>query len=499
MTIRWIRRGVQVAFLIGFIVLLWRTQWPLPEGIPRQIFLRADPLAALVAWLSPTPVALKIFIPALVVLVTGMVFGRFFCGWVCPLGTTIDISDYLFFRRRKQRNDLSRPTWKYYVLAATLVAALFGTQLAWLGDPIPLLTRTWATVIRPLALVGYSAVVIAGQPLLRAMGMRLMPVEAPTFNLSVLTALFFAGILLLGLISRRYWCRSLCPLGALFALVCRFGIIRRRVGDLCVKCGRCASNCKMDAIDREEPAHTRTAECILCGDCLDCPHPGATSIGVTLDMGENTAEVDLSKRHALAAMVIGGAYGLIVQVTPRRHHYHDKLIRPPGAILRRADGSPRRMTEEEFRDLCIRCGLCMRACPTAAIQPASTEAGVDGFFTPMIVPRIGWCAQNCNACGEVCPTGALNPFRVEEKPQIHIGLATIDQSKCLAWRRGDLYSLCLVCAEHCAYGAVEVREYEGERRPFVNPDVCVGCGECEHVCPVGPEAAITVSRRVESE
>ena len=498
MSVRWLRRGVQLAFLVAFVVLLWRTQWPLPEGAPRQLFLRADPLAALSALLSPTPVLARIFLPALIVLATGIIFGRFFCGWICPLGTTIDISDHLFFRQRKQRADLSRPTWKYYLFAATLVAALFGTQLAWLADPLPLLTRTWATVIRPIALVLYNGGVIAGQPVLRAVGLRLVPVEAPVFNLSVLTALIFAGILLLGLISRRYWCRSLCPLGALLALACRFGLIRRQVADTCINCGRCARDCKMGAIDPEQPSRTRTAECILCCDCLDCP-PGATHIGPTLAMGDNTAVTSLSRRRALAAMALGAAYGVLVQITPRRRRYDDKLIRPPGAILRRRDGSLRRMTEEEFRDLCVRCGLCMRACPTSAIQPAGMEAGMDGFFTPVLVPRIGWCEQSCNACGQVCPTGALNRFDASEKPNIRVGLATIDQSKCLAWRRGDLYQLCLVCDEHCPYGAIELREYEGQKRPFVNADVCVGCGQCEHVCPVGPAAAITISRRVEGE
>jgi ferredoxin len=155
------------------------------------------------------------------------------------------------------------------------------------------------------------------------------------------------------------------------------------------------------------------------------------------------------------------------------------------------------MTEDEFRELCVRCGNCMRACPTGGLQPALSQAGLDGVFTPVLVPQIGWCEQQCNACSRVCPTGALRPHTIEEKADIKLGLASVDPERCLSWQRGDDYKLCLVCVEHCPYQAVVAEMEEGQLRPFVRPDKCVGCGQCEHFCPEGDSgaaAAITVSR-----
>ena len=152
------------------------------------------------------------------------------------------------------------------------------------------------------------------------------------------------------------------------------------------------------------------------------------------------------------------------------------------------------MSEAEFRSRCARCGACMRACPTAGLQPAVAEAGWDGVFTPILVPQAGWCEKACTACGQVCPTGALQPFQVGEKPQIKLGLATVHHDRCLSWRKRDEYRRCLICAEVCPYNAAQARETEGEIRPVVSAENCTGCGQCENKCPVKPGAAIVVRR-----
>jgi len=143
----------------------------------------------------------------------------------------------------------------------------------------------------------------------------------------------------------------------------------------------------------------------------------------------------------------------------------------------------------------------MKTCVTGGLQPAVHEAGWDGVFTPVLSPKVGWCERDCTACGSVCPTGALRPFNAEEKPDIVIGLATIDTNKCLAWRLGELYKLCLVCDEQCSYDAVKWIEDEeaGVKRPVVDADICTGCGICEAKCPVQPEAAIPVNRSERSQ
>ena len=117
------------------------------------------------------------------------------------------------------------------------------------------------------------------------------------------------------------------------------------------------------------------------------------------------------------------------------------------------------------------------------------------MFTPVVVPRIGYCERECNGCGEVCPTGALRPFLPEEKPDILIGLAAISRSSCIMWRRQNPKEMCLVCDEQCSYKAVKWELIEGLKRPVVDPDLCTGCGQCEEKCPVQPLAAIVVYRR----
>jgi ferredoxin len=166
-----------------------------------------------------------------------------------------------------------------------------------------------------------------------------------------------------------------------------------------------------------------------------------------------------------------------------------RLIRPPGSL-----------PEESFLDLCVRCDECVRVCPTNVIQPAVTEAGPEGLFTPILVPRIAECRENCNACGEICPTGAIQEFfdweknpRISKNPLI-VGVATIDRSRCRPWY---LEKACSVCDEQCPYDAIASPVLDGLKRPFVIERFCTGCGACERECPMEPESAIIVTNRIE--
>jgi ferredoxin len=495
-----VRRTVQLAALLVFLALVARTHWTPTGSAQAPVFLRMDPLAALVTWLAPTPTWLPLFLPALGLLVATAVLGRFFCGWICPLGTVIDGSDHLLAAGRRPSRRWSQPALKLYILGFVLAAAVFGTQVAWLADPIPLLTRVAVTVAYPVVAAAYNLGVTTARPFLLDLHWRLSPMEnAPTFALNLAVLAGFAGILALGLLGRRTWCRNLCPLGALLGLVGRLGLWRRRVTG-CVSCRRCAAACKMAAVvvdPEDEPtdySRTATSECIQCYDCLVCPQPGIAGMTLSRPHGETDEVVQVSKRHFLGALALGAVYGMVAATGAGRRTTNARLLRPPGALMRTGAGF-HPMTENQFRDLCLRCGNCMKACITGGLQPAVVEAGFDGVFTPILVPRIGHCEQDCTACGQVCPSGALGPFRVDEKSRIRIGLATIHTNKCLSWRHGEHYRLCLMCAEHCPYGAVEVIESKGERRPVANADKCVGCGQCERVCPCKPEAAIVVYRR----
>jgi formate hydrogenlyase subunit 6/NADH:ubiquinone oxidoreductase subunit I len=135
----------------------------------------------------------------------------------------------------------------------------------------------------------------------------------------------------------------------------------------------------------------------------------------------------------------------------------------------------------------------MKACPTNGLQPCVLESGLDGLWTPRLVPRIGGCEKNCNLCGQVCPTRAIRNLPLEEKSYARIGTAVIDRSRCLAWEQDRT---CLVCDEACSYNAIDNRNetIQGTTlgRPFVNEQACMGCGLCESRCPVDGPAAIQV-------
>lgn len=131
----------------------------------------------------------------------------------------------------------------------------------------------------------------------------------------------------------------------------------------------------------------------------------------------------------------------------------------------------------------------MKVCPTNGIQPALGEAGLEGFWSAILIPRIGYCTRYCNLCGEVCPTHSIARFEVEDKPNIFMGTAVIDTSRCIAWYADRT---CFVCEEACSYQAISQELKDGRYRPIIDEDKCVGCGECENKCPIQPEAAIRV-------
>ncbi|HID11795.1 MAG TPA: 4Fe-4S dicluster domain-containing protein [Candidatus Latescibacteria bacterium] len=463
------RRWVQLSALFLFASALFSASlWG--KALLRSI-LRLDPL-----WLFGRFVGFG----GLALLASGFAVGRAFCGWICPLGTLLELCP----SKKGPSTPRSWDSSGVLALSFAATAVVLGFSLPLAFSPLSLWVRSIVLLLfPPLSFVGERLLQLTS-PLWERLGLEeLAYASLRTFHFQgiELALGIFAGVFALNLIAPRFWCRHICPLGALLGFVSRWSLLRRRMGDLCASCGLCVRHCPMGAIPPKDPARTRRDRCILCGICISfCPQ---NIVRFGLLKGEALPGFLPSRRAVLISLGLGAFTGILSRRVVSRVLRPSHLIRPPNAL-----------PEEEFLDRCVRCGVCIRVCPTDGLQPMLLEGGMEALWTPRLIPRIGPCEPECALCGDICPTGAIRPFSAEEKPSLKLGVAVVQKDRCLAWGWGRA---CLVCDEACPYDAVELEPVPGKdvRGPVVYREWCVGCGLCEHRCPVPGEAAIRVERR----
>lgn len=485
------RRLIQLASFLLFLLLFFLAAYPLQQAIPVDLFLRLDPLLAVAVMLASRTLIAGMLWSALL-LISALIAGRFFCGYACPLGSVIDLADSLFWKARRSFSPTTHAflqtlrKGKFYILIFTLMSALFGVTTVYFFDPLSLLTRVLTFIFYPLALVVINTFLDLFRPVAEALDWfsfaRLSFIQH-TYYMSAITLLLFAGILATGYVQQRFWCRNVCPLGALLGVIGRYGLMQRRVSDVCIDCGKCQRSCPTTAIP-ENPRETLSQECIQCHACQQvCPVKAISFPLQTTERKPQTADIDLSRRGFLTSIGVGVASSFVMGLHPSQKLLQANLIRPPGAV-----------PESLFLDRCIRCGECMKACTTNTLQPSLLDAGLEGLWTPRLELRYAPCEQRCNVCGQVCPTGAIRALTLAERQHAKIGTAVLYRDRCLVWEQDKL---CLICDEQCPYDAIEFRIVEGQRRPFVLEDRCNGCGVCEHKCPVQGQAAIVVTPMAE--
>lgn len=484
-----IRITSQALFFVLFLLLFLFNQNPHAHKIPSELFLKVNPLVVSLVSIASRSILIPVFAFALLITLLTVLFGRFFCGMICPLGALIDFTDRFIFKKMRQRS-LRPPVYlqkfKYVLLIMTAVPAAFGILVPVLLDPISILTRIFTILLYPLYGIVASDLILKLKPVFDAAGAESLAYTTVTIPLFYGTAavLFIVLIIFLGgLWDRRFWCQYLCPTGAFFGLISGVPFFRRTVDkSSCSECRSCIAVCPTRAIRKDDVASTVTGECILCGNCTGIKD-GCSHFGFISYTEKNRTGIDFKRRHAVAG-IIGGLLALPVYRANAvsKRDQTGRLVRPPGTV-----------PEPEFAARCLACGSCMKACPTNAIQPCSFSDGMQRIYTPKVVPRIGGCEEKCHLCGHVCPTGAIRPLTYEEKRFVKIGTAVVNRHRCLAWEQNKE---CLVCDEICPYNAISAKVVQTTTGPFkvpvVDEDLCLGCGMCEQHCPVFDKAAIVV-------
>lgn len=450
--------------------------------------------------LLPAVLATNFVIVGLILLFT-LLFGRWYCSVVCPLGIMQDGFNLIARKVKKHRfHYVKERRWLRCAVLVLFVALMaFGLNtVAILIAPYSAYGRIATNLLQPVYL--WINNVFAGIAV-RADSYAFYEVDVwLKSGVSLIVAVVTLVVVgFLALRRGRTWCNTVCPVGTVLGFVSRFSLFRPVIdADRCKSCRKCEHDCKASCIDIDNH-RIDYSRCVACMDCLsNCKFDALHYTNTRFRLNPSVAAVaeketvDDSKRKFLATTAFVAATatlkaqgkrfdGGLAVVEEKQIPHRDVPLKPAGSL-----------SVGNFSKRCTACQLCVSECPNKVLRPSGK---LETLMQPEMSFERGFCRPECTRCSEVCPTGAIRPITREQKTDIHIGFAVVVPDNCVAYRDGVS---CGNCARHCPAEAILMvpnPDAQDVMVPAVNADKCIGCGACEYLCPSRPFSAIYVNGR----
>ena len=441
----------------------------------------------------PAVVSLNVGVILLVLALT-FLFGRVYCSVICPMGVFQDFVNRIAGKFKKRRHSFTpeKRKLRLIILGVFVVLMFVFTPLAILIAPYSAYGRMVSSILQPVAgaIHNLCANIAEHYDSYAVYDVDVWLKSGSTLGVAIVT---FFVVTIWSWKTGRGYCNTVCPVGTVLGLISTKSLFKVRINsDKCVNCSLCEKSCKAQAIDykKHEIDYSR---CVACMNCLGVckkdaisfvrkspskPAPQPSDGGVDNSLRQTLATTALlavaGTLKAQEKTVDGGLAVIADKLVPER----EIPVKPAGSV-----------GLKHFSSHCTACQLCVTQCPNNVLRPSSD---LKDFMQPEMSFERGYCRPECTRCSEVCPAGAILPITKERKTSIRAGHAVWIKQNCLPVSDGVA---CGNCARHCPSGAITMVPLESNpavKIPSVDTERCLGCGACEHLCPVRPFSAIYV-------